>query len=377
MSTTQLIHTSSLQLEDGPARKKSAVVPAFSVGDEAAKRVNGRIVGVGVYVNISHKIQGREGDAAIPIYEVPLMRRMYERDGGTITLRPNWVPSIPRHRLLTDALFDDKNTNEAESIGELNRLRRTYLLKNSGSAVDLMAEVYGATKAEQAKNLQKGMKAIFEGWMDLYLKAKGRVNEKRPDLEQQVLSLFPSDETVTQRIYDKTLEAWMLELTGLEITINELEDLVNLVDPRSKGLDDYLLEGIDDSRPQIATLVRDEVIVGKGTAKPEAAEPQKPAASVPQAVREEEPSLEDAMRELEGGNAEDPIEKSERIQDALIKEGIPESVAMDVATLNMEPAGIPDSVLEQIPGIRKAAATYKKIRKIVEFASKQPAVQPA
>lgn len=376
MSTTQLIHNPSLQLEDGPVRKKSAVVPAFSVGDETSKRVNGRIVGVGVYVNISHKIQGREGDAAIPIYEVPLMRRMYERDGGTITLRPNWVPSIPRHRLLTDALFDDKNTNEADSIGELNRLRRTYLLKNSGVAVDLMAEVYGATKAEQAKNLQKGMKAVFDGWMDLYLKAKGRVNEKRPDLEQQVLSLFPNDETVTQRIYDKTLEAWMLELTGLEITINELEDLVNLVDPRAKGLDDYLLEGIDDSRPQIATLVRDEAIVGKGTAKPEATEPVQKSAPAP--AQREEPSLEDAMRELEGGgSAEDPIEKSERIQAALIADGIPESVAMDVATLNMEPAGIPDSVLEQIHGIRKHAATYKKIRKIVEFASKQPAAQPA
>lgn len=335
------------------APRKKAFVPAFSVGDETSKRFNGRIIGVCVFVNVSHKNQGREGDACIPLYEVPLMRRLYERDGGTLTIRPNWVPSIPRHRVLTDVLFDDKNTQEAEALGELNRLRRTYLLRNSGQVVDLMAEVYGATKAEQARNLQKGMKEIFDGWKALYESAKARVYAKREDLKGEVMALFDTNEDVTVKVFQATLDAWMLELTGLELTVNELEELVNLVDPRAKGLEDYTLDGIDDSRPQRARLIEDEVM-----------RPAAKKATAPAPVSEPEKALANEFSDTEE-EAPDRLEISHRVQKALEAAGYDETTSMEIAMLHMDHANLPDDILSQVPSLKKHPATYKKVRKVV------------
>lgn len=348
-------------------------IPAFSVGDESAKRLNGKIVGVIVSVNVSHKNREREGDAAIPIYEVPLMRRLYEREGGTLVIRPNWVPSIPRHRVLTDALFDDGNPDEYEAIGELPRLRRTYLLKNHQTKIDLMAEVYGATKAEQAKNLQNGMKDIWKAWTDLFAKKKLEVMANRPDLEDQVLSLFPADTEVTRRIFDATLEAYMLELTGFELTVNELEALVNLVDPRAKGIEEYDLPGLDLVQPQRARLALDdgdEVIRPRSATVAVIGKDAQLDAPYGDAMAEAlgSPAGHSGQPEAESTEVNPPADEltvSEKIQEALEQKGYSQTTAMEIATLALDHADLPDSVLDHVIELKKHKGKYGAVRRVV------------
>lgn len=350
--------------------RKLASVPAFAVGDEQAKRINGKVVGVIVSVNVSHKNREREGDAAIPIYEVPLMRRLYEREGGTLILRPNWVPSTPRHRFLTDALFDDRNKDEQDSTGELPRLRKTYLIKSSQTKEDLMAEVYGPTKAEQARNLQAGMRSIYDAWRKLYAQKVEEVRAEHPDLENEVLSLFPPDEGVTQRVFDATVEALMLELTGQVITVNELEKLVDLVDPRAQGLDDYQLDGIDLNTRSRATLIGEKDPGDKVLRAPKTHTPGKDAqldAPYEEAAAEDAALSDGLPTEINAGENlldVDDLTVSEQIQRAL-EPKYGDTAAMSISMLALEPAGITDEVLDNVPELKKDKRKYKAIQRIV------------
>lgn len=327
-----------------PAQKFATTAPAFVVGDAQAKRFNGKTVAFFVFVNcdMNSPTRGRT-DGCFPIHELPLVRRMFQAEGGDITIRADWVAGIPRHRNVTDLVFRD----------EMARLRTFYQLKNGTKVTELMTEVYGASEVEQTKKVHAKMKEVYFAWLALYDAAKAKVLAQQPDIEDETLALFPADVVVTRKILDQTIESRMWDLTAGILTAKDFGTLEAIVEPARSGADELEIEGFQDEKPVRARLEEDEV-VRPATKKP-----------LPQFAGDD--GLSDALSS--GGS----IEVSERVQKALEAKGHAQTTALEIATLHMDHPTLPDDVLAQIPTLKHHAMTYKAVRKVVAEAVAAPA----
>jgi hypothetical protein len=90
-----------------------------------------------VRVNIDCKNDEREVTAVVPLYEHPLLMRMWRRTGGDAKITADWLPSAAKYprvcKLSRDNLRD-----------EIKRLSETYKVHNpNGSVTNFFEKVYG------------------------------------------------------------------------------------------------------------------------------------------------------------------------------------------------------------------------------------------
>ncbi len=170
-------------------------------------------VAVAINVNFELKDGQKERGHAIPIHVIPLMRRMHPN--GVVTVKAKWARNIPRTVELT----------QTELKTELEGLTRSYGQKLPGQAASYLAEVYGATEAEQLRNLQKKMNEVWLAWRKLEAEAKKRVHEKFKGVTFSPYALHG--------------------VTGDVLTDEEVAALVHIIEPEEEKLEEIQLPELD------------------------------------------------------------------------------------------------------------------------------------
>lgn len=205
----------------------ATAMPSFTVGDEAVSRTAGRKVARVVNVNVQIRQRDRECTAMIGLHEWPLMKLSYQASGGDVTMLPQWVPGIPREKVLTEQQLKD----------ELERLTKAYTLPREGGKRELVAEVYGATPADRPARLQATMNELHRAWEQLYAQLVRRVEARNPGFHGDCVKAFGKPESaIHPEALARYKTARLLELTGMEMTDRDLLDLVSRFDPENRGL---------------------------------------------------------------------------------------------------------------------------------------------
>ncbi len=184
--------------------------PYFIIGEEFADRSAGPTVAIAVSVNFDLIDGNRRRGHAIPLHEVPMLRRLYAN--GEFKLLTSWVPAVDRRRTLTQGQFTD----------EMKRLAESYVIPSPKR--DLFAEVYGTTPSDQMLKLHAGMRAIYEGWTALWAEALKRLAA-----------------TGRAGVHPHMLH----QLVGEVISVEEIERLVSLVEPLPSALASIKLDAIN------------------------------------------------------------------------------------------------------------------------------------
>lgn len=178
-------------------------------------------VAVAVNVNFELKDGQKERGHAIPIHVIPLMRRMHPN--GVVTVKAKWARNISRCVELT----------QSELKTELEGLTRSYGQKLPGQAASYLAEVYGATEAEQLKNLHAKMREVYFGWIKLEAKALERVKEKFKGVTFSPYALHG--------------------VTGDVLTDEEVAELVHIIEPEEEKLEEIQLPELDQiTKPSLS-----------------------------------------------------------------------------------------------------------------------------
>jgi hypothetical protein len=191
-------------------------------------------VAVSVSINFNLKDGTKERGHGMVLHEVPLMRRMHP--GGVVDVLPYWPPGVNRTRDLTQEAL--KN--------ELERLGRAYGTKRPGQTASLLQEVYGATESDQLLNLHAKMAKVAAGWRELEQKGAARLAAKYPGRE-----IHP------------------LEFQGLlseVITADEIEELVGIIEPQKKDLEEIQLPELDLSKPATSATTQTGERITSGAA---------------------------------------------------------------------------------------------------------------
>jgi hypothetical protein len=179
-------------------------------------------VAVAVNVNFELKDGQRERGHAIPIHIVPLLRRAHP--GGVVKVLSAWARGVPRIRELT----------QEELKTELEGMMRGYGVKLPGQAASLLAEVYGATEAEQLRNLHAKMGQVYRAWVDLERQGRERLAKK-----------FPKEHFSELAIHG---------LLSQVISDEEMNALVTLIEPEREELEEIQL-------PELGAIERGEASV--------------------------------------------------------------------------------------------------------------------
>lgn len=176
--------------------------PAFFEGlvDRGAEKK----VAMAVNVNFELKDGQKERGHAVPLHCIPLMRRSHP--GGVVKVVPDWARGITRLREMT----------QEELKHELEGLTRSYGQKRAGEVASVLAEVYGPTEVTQLQTLHAKMAEVYRAWCALEHTAYERLQAKFPGRSFGQLEL--------------------MGLTGTVITQEEMEGLVNIIEPERKEL---------------------------------------------------------------------------------------------------------------------------------------------
>lgn len=187
----------------------------FVIGDDRAQFAQGDTVAVAVSVNFTLRDGERTRGHAIPLHEIPLLRRLYSN--GTVSLHTEWVPGVNRSVPMTRRMFEE----------ETKRLVRAYTIpREAGQASKFFAEVYGETEADATKKLHAGMKALYDGWKALEKKAVAAFKKAGGDLATQPKGAIHG-------------------LLSKFFTVDDLEALIALVEPKTKTLENVDLASIE------------------------------------------------------------------------------------------------------------------------------------
>lgn len=149
----------------------SNVGGAFMVG--VPDRSDGPAVTAFISVNaqiLNHPIDNTHD---YPIHEIPLLRRLHHRRGGSVLVRANWVPGVPRLHKLTQAGFE----------AEWDALVARYKVNDS---VNLCYALYGGVNG-QPRRLDTVMKTVVEAWAQLL---RSLEKERRSMTDQDVENII-------------------------------------------------------------------------------------------------------------------------------------------------------------------------------------------
>jgi hypothetical protein len=241
-------------LKDTPA--EAFTVPAFTVGDDRAQAMAGRVVAVSISVNVDIKIGDREFSACVPLHEIPLLKRKHAN--GMVTIRPDWVPALERTRRITEAALKE----------ELDRLNHIYVIAVEKGKVDLVGEVFGVTDSERLRGLHSSMRKLHDGWVALYVAAVDAVRKKRP-VKEDIAKLMGNRQVpavVAARVEERLMLGW----TGDALDARDIQRLVDSIDPAANGeLDSIELPEVNDDAVSAALAhAQDAVGIGDDTDLP-------------------------------------------------------------------------------------------------------------
>lgn len=172
-----------------------------------------RKVAFAVNVNMELQDGQKQRGHACPIHVIPLMRRMHP--GGVVTVKAKWARNIPRTAELT----------QQELKNELEGLTNSYGKKLPGQAASYLAEVYGATEADQLRNLHAKMRDVYLAWKKLEAKGLQRVKER-----------FPGQSFSTYALHG---------IIGDVLTDDEMNELVALIEPEREELEEIQLPDLE------------------------------------------------------------------------------------------------------------------------------------
>lgn len=148
------------------ANDVASTTPSEAFFEGIIDRGSQKKVAIAVNVNFELKDGQKERGHAIPVHVIPLMRRMHP--GGVVKVLSQWARGVPRVKELT----------QEELKTELEGLMRSYGMKMPGQAASIMAEVYGATEADQLRNLHAKMAEVYHAWVILEREGRKRLAAK-------------------------------------------------------------------------------------------------------------------------------------------------------------------------------------------------------
>jgi hypothetical protein len=267
-----------------PRSDAAATADPFFLSASTDRPLDRRPVARTIGVRVTVKLSDKEASGSLCLHEIGIARRWYERQGGSVTVEPGWLPALPRHRKLTrDAL-----------VLEAERMRGTYRIVYKTRVDDFMAEFFGTEPAQQVVRLHALMRDQSRAWDDAVAVARELCRERRKH-DRAFHDLHPLQQEAA--VYDY-------------ISAQDIDTLLRIGQPD--------LEAIPDL-PELSELTA-----------PEAAKPSAPAANT---------KLEDIKLQAEEA-ADSSAEADPQLAriDRLIAAGLSQQQALDV-TSAVEVAG--------------------------------------
>lgn len=156
----------------------SNVGGAFHVGVE--DRDDGPKVTAFISVNAQIRCFPINVTNGYPIHEIPLLRRLHARKGGSVVAMSNWAPGTPRLRRLTKAGYEQMWDSLVERYKVNDSLNHAFAL-------------YGGTNG-QPRRLDAVLKKVVEAW-SLLMKQCEQERRKLTDADvEAVIALCEPDE---------------------------------------------------------------------------------------------------------------------------------------------------------------------------------------
>lgn len=192
-------------------------------------------------VNVSMKSEDREVDAAVPVYEIPLLKRRYRQTGGSLTISNDWLYS---RETGVEAYPRVVPLSRYTLRKEFERLASTYVIASqNGGKMSFYEQVYG-------KGAQKFYDKVTECaryWVRLVakMKSEGRHKPTLEEIEALAAICEPEDGNVEE-----------VKISEIELPDNAVqpEAVVDINDP-TIALSSFLAE--KDISPEIISAVCD------------------------------------------------------------------------------------------------------------------------
>lgn len=254
-----------------------------------------RTVAVLIGVRCEFRMTDRVWSDSATIHRLPILRKFYEMQGGSVSVVQGWPVKLERMRPL----------NPAKLLGEIESISNTYRIPTeNGGVVDCVSPFLGSTPDERLTNLRNQMEKQLRQWVRLTKLAVARLPEDTAKLRPEV----------------------RLSMAYELLTTKEIEDLIALGDPSKQSMQEILLSEI-----QVPNLEQE----ANGTAA-------KSDADIDAAIQK---AKADAAKAVQAAD------ESDQAMDRLTAAGFDQGKAMQLASLiDLFEGGakIPDSEIKRI-----------------------------